>query len=166
MYKENYNCNFDLKRVLCRCPDAVATVRGSERYREINGTVSFYKTMRGTVVYAQIGGLPKECGICKNGVFAFHIHEGSECRGNGADPFAAALSHYNPCSCEHPYHAGDLPLLFEAGGMAESAFLTDRFSVDEIIGKTVIIHSGVDDFTSQPAGNAGEKIACGIIICC
>ncbi|MBQ8338310.1 MAG: superoxide dismutase family protein [Oscillospiraceae bacterium] len=154
---------FDLAATLCRGPDALARIEGSASYRNINGTVSFYKTARGTLVYARVGGLPTERGGCKGRVFAFHIHEGSECRGNYDDPFAAALSHYNPCGCEHPHHAGDMPPLFEAGGEALLVFLTDRFSVDEIVGKTVIIHAGVDDFTSQPAGNAGEKIACGVI---
>ena len=42
-------------------------------------------------------------------------------------------------------------------------FLTNRFRVEEILGKTVIIHDSPDDFTSQPAGNAGKKIACGMI---
>jgi len=42
--------------------------------------------------------------------------------------------------------------------------LTDKFTVEEIIGKTIIIHNMPDDFTSQPAGNAGQKIACGIIM--
>lgn len=41
--------------------------------------------------------------------------------------------------------------------------LTDRFRVRDIIGRTVVIHSGPDDFHTQPAGNAGEKIACGVI---
>lgn len=43
------------------------------------------------------------------------------------------------------------------------AVKTDRFRVEEIIGRTVVIHSGADDFKSQPSGNAGEKIACGVI---
>ncbi len=158
-------CPFDLADTLCRRPDALARVEGSGGYRNIIGTVSFYKTTRGTVVYAQISGLPSGRGKCKHGIFAFHIHSGSECRGNYDDPFSAAGTHYNPSGCEHPHHAGDMPPLFEASGEAVSAFLTDRFSVDEIVGKTVIIHSGVDDFTSQPAGNAGEKIACGLIYC-
>ena len=42
-------------------------------------------------------------------------------------------------------------------------FLTDRFTLKEIIGRTVVIHSMPDDFTSQPSGNSGEKIACGVI---
>lgn len=42
-------------------------------------------------------------------------------------------------------------------------FLTDRITLKEVIGKAVVIHSMPDDFTSQPSGNSGEKIACGII---
>ena len=43
------------------------------------------------------------------------------------------------------------------------AFMTDRFTVEEIVGKTIIIHSNADDFTTQPGGNSGKKIACGAI---
>jgi Cu-Zn family superoxide dismutase len=92
-----------------------------------------------------------------------HIHEGGSCTGNAADPFADAGSHYNPEGCEHPAHAGDLPPLFSNRGTAWGAVLTDRFSVGEISGKTVIIHLNPDDFTTQPAGNSGAKIACGVI---
>jgi Cu-Zn family superoxide dismutase len=48
-------------------------------------------------------------------------------------------------------------------GNAIMAVKTNRFSIHEIIGRTVVIHSQPDDFTSQPAGNAGTKIACGVI---
>ena len=73
------------------------------------------------------------------------------------------MTHYNPKDCPHPYHAGDMPPLFGNNGEAFMAFMTDRFTVEEIIGKTVIIHSNPDDFTTQPGGNSGEKIACGKI---
>ena len=79
------------------------------------------------------------------------------------EAFADAMSHYNPMGCEHPYHAGDLPPLFGSNGSALLLFLTDRFSVKEVIGKTVIIHDRPDDFTTQPSGNSGTKIACGVI---
>ncbi len=72
-------------------------------------------------------------------------------------------THYNPGGCEHPRHAGDLPPLFGNDGAAVSLFLTSRFSVEDVIGKTVIIHDSPDDFTTGPSGNAGEKIACGVI---
>ncbi len=51
-------------------------------------------------------------------------------------------------------------------GYAFSAFLTDCFSLSEVMGKTVIIHGNPDDFTTQPSGNSGEKLACGVIMDC
>ena len=78
-------------------------------------------------------------------------------------PFPLSGAHYNPGECEHPHHAGDLPPLFGCNGYAMSVFLTDRFLVDDVIGKTLIIHDRPDDFKTQPAGDAGEKMACGVI---
>lgn len=144
-------------------PDAKAIVKGSRNYNRINGTVDFYRTKLGTLVKAKIKGLPDTDDKCKSPVFAFHIHSGNKCKGNNNDPFADALTHYNPDNCKHPYHAGDLPPLFGNNGYVYSIFLTNRFIIDEIIGKTIIIHANPDDFTTQPSGNAGEKIACGVI---
>lgn len=79
------------------------------------------------------------------------------------DPFSNAMAHYNPENCPHPYHAGDMPPLFGNQGYAFLMFLTDRFMVRNVIGKTVIIHDNPDDFTTQPSGNSGAKIACGVI---
>ena len=101
---------------------------------------------------------------CQNPVFGFHIHSGSSCTGNAQDPFADAGEHYNPGTCLHPYHAGDMPPLFGNNGYAFQIFLTDRFRVSEIIGKTVIIHGSPDDFMTQPGGNSGTRIACGPIL--
>ena len=140
-------------------PDARATIEG----RCIKGVADFYQTRKGLLVVTEVTGLP-DCN--KHKVFALHIHEGGSCSGNSNEPFAGTGSHYNPDGCEHPYHAGDLPPLFSNCGYAFSAVLTDRFSLCDIIGRTVVIHSGADDFTTQPAGNAGEKIACGIIRRC
>ena len=56
-----------------------------------------------------------------------------------------------------------MPVLESAGGKAWLAFYTERFLPDELPGKTVIIHSMPDDYRSQPAGDAGERIACGMI---
>ncbi len=145
-------------------PHALANVSGSAAYPRVQGQVRFYQTVAGVLVVAEIEGLPTSEGACTHPVFGFHIHGGGECRGDGEDPFSAVGGHYNPYDCPHPYHAGDLPPLWGADGYAFSAFLTNRFSVDEIIGKTVIIHAGIDDFTSQPAGNAGAKMGCGEIV--
>ncbi len=143
-------------------PDAVADVFGSSEHKEIKGRVQFYQTLEGVWIVAEFCGLPVSY-MYENGIYGFHIHEGWLCRGNEEDAFAGAEAHYNPRNNEHPYHAGDLPPLFGNNGYAFMVFLTNRFCVDEIIGKVVIVHSNADDFRSQPAGNAGKKIACGKI---
>ncbi|MBQ8308495.1 MAG: superoxide dismutase family protein [Clostridia bacterium] len=145
-------------------PQAFARIKGNGKNLGIIGMVRFYQTVYGVFVIAEIKGLPDSKGRCESPVFGFHIHEGCCCTGNASDAFASVGSHYNPYNCPHPRHAGDMPPLFGANGYAFSAFLTNRFTVKEIIGKTVIIHSAPDDFTSQPSGNSGEKIACGEIL--
>ncbi len=149
-----------LQRMLCvlkQPPQAVAKVYGSKAYSAISGQVNFYQMSNGVLVAASVTGLP-------NGILGFHIHTGSRCSGTADDPFANTLTHYNPENVPHPNHAGDMPPLFSNHGCAFQVFFTDRFSVKEIIRKTVVIHSKPDDFTSQSAGNAGEKIACGEIM--
>lgn len=148
----------DYSRVLRHRPDAVARLAGGPQDPRIRGMVRFYQTHAGVIVHTHISGLPKT-----DGIYAFHIHSGSSCTGNADDPFADAGTHENPAGRPHPYHAGDLPPVFNAGGRAFFMVLTDRFAVREILGKTVILHASPDDFTTQPAGNAGRKIACGII---
>lgn len=146
-----------------RRPDAVAMVRGSDAYRRIRGRVLFYGVEDAVAVRVEIEGLPRGRGSCQNPMFAFHIHSGTKCEGNPKDEFADAGMHYNPGNCKHPYHAGDMPPLLGVNGNALSVFLTDRFTIREIIGRVVIIHANPDDFMTQPSGNSGEKIACGVI---
>ncbi len=150
--------------ILRQMPHATAVMRGSSAYPDISGRVMFYQMRQGVLVAAEIFGLPAGGSTCESPVFGFHIHGGSQCSGNMEDPFADALEHYNPGECLHPHHAGDMPPLFGNAGYAFQVFLTDRFTVSEIIGKTVIIHSMPDDFMSQPGGNAGGRIACGQIL--
>ena len=154
----------DIIRILKYEPSAIAKVSGSRQYPDVKGTVRFYQTAVGVVVAADIYGLPESNEACGGAIFAFHIHEGGSCSENGTEPFPNSMSHYNPHNCPHPYHAGDMPPLFGSNGIAYSVFLTNRFSVREIMGKTVIIHMGPDDFTTQPSGNSGSKIACGVIM--
>lgn len=142
---------------------ARATVSGSEMYPDIRGTVMFRQTPRGVLVNADISGLPHDGSNCGGRFFGFHIHEGGECTGNMNDAFVNTLGHYNPSDCTHPFHSGDLPPLLGASGHAISVCLSDRFTVSEIVGKTIVIHSAPDDFSTQPAGNSGIKIACGEI---
>lgn len=140
---------------------AAAVIKGGAGYPDIKGTVSFTKRSKGVLVTANICGLPTGSGKCGGRVFGFHIHEGTSCTGNADDPFADTKGHYNPSKCDHPNHAGDMPPLFGCNGYAYLSFVTDRFSIDEIIGKTVVIHDMPDDFKTQPSGGSGGKIACG-----
>lgn len=149
---------------LCRRPDAAACIKGSQQHPCINGSVRFYQMSQGVLVAAELHGLPDADAPARSGVFGFHIHSGKCCTGTAADPFADAKMHYNPDNLNHPYHAGDLPPLFSNCGHALCIFLTNRFPLNEIIGRTVIVHSKPDDFTTQPSGNSGEKLACGQII--
>lgn len=151
-----------LPALLRRRPQAVARLAGSGDYPDITGAVRFYQTGAGVVVWAEAAGLPASSSPCGGRIFGFHIHAGDSCAGTPAEPFSAALGHYDPGGCPHPYHAGDLPPLFGSGG-ALSLFLTDRFSVSEVVGKTVILHELPDDLATQPSGGSGKRIACGVI---
>ena len=142
---------------MIRCPQIPslsAVIYGGEWSRPLRGTVKFFQMPGGVLVEAEITGLPG------NGFYGFHIHEGGNCDGPG---FAATGKHYDPTNMPHPMHVGDLPPLLSAGGKAYMMVLTDRFSLREILGRTVVIHSKPDDFSTQPSGNSGVKIACGVI---
>lgn len=144
-------------------PQAIAHVLGSEKYDNLRGTVSFYDIGNSILVTSSFYGIPYRNSYCQHPVLGLHIHEGTSCTGNAEDPFADAKSHYNPENCEHPMHAGDLPPVFVNEGIAWGAFITTRFTIKEITGRTVIVHAMADDFHTQPSGNSGKKIACGII---
>lgn len=137
-------------------PQACACICGGELYPEIKGTLKLYAHRDGVLVAVRVWGLPETA----TNFFALHIHEGGDCYGAG---FSNSGSHFDPRKLPHPRHAGDLPPLVSCNGKAFLAVVTNRFCLQDVIGKTVIIHSGPDDFTTQPSGNAGEKIACGVI---
>lgn len=132
--------------------NAIACIRGEG----IRGTVKFYPQFPGVMVTAEIFGLT-------DGFHGFHIHEGVDC---GGEDFSNTKGHYNPDQTNHPDHVGDLPTLLSCNGKAYLAVRTDRFRICDIVGRTVVIHSQRDDFSTQPAGDSGEKIACGRIISC
>lgn len=139
-----------------RAVSAIACIHGDAAHPGLRGKVRLLPHCSGTMVVAEICGLPES----ETGFFALHIHEGSDCCGPG---FAGTGNHYDPRGVEHPCHAGDLPPLLSSNGKAMLSVVTNRFRVCDVIGRTVVIHSGPDDFTTQPSGNAGEKIACGVI---
>lgn len=136
---------------------AAACIKGGPDAPRLSGVARFFQKNDGVLVEVKVSGLPKSN---KTGFFALHIHEGGSCTGK---EFANTKAHYNPESMPHPNHAGDLPPLLSFSGNAYMAVMTNRFTVNDIIGRTVVIHSNPDDFYSQPSGDAGEKIACGVI---
>lgn len=137
--------------------DAVACIKGGAEAPCLRGEVRFYQRRGFVLVEGEISGLPKDN---SSGFFGLHIHEGGGCAGEN---FSETGGHYNPEGRPHPRHAGDLPPLLRCGDGAYFALRTDRFCVKDVMGRTVVIHGNPDDFTSQPAGNAGKKIACGVI---
>lgn len=135
-------------------PVAMAKLRGEAT--EVRGRAILFACEDGVLVVVDVEKLPEN----DSGFFALHIHEGNSCEGM---EFPSTKGHYNPNDQPHPKHAGDLPPLLSTGGRAYLAVKTDRFRAEDVIGKTVVIHSRADDFHTQPSGNAGEKIACGVI---
>lgn len=123
---------------------------------KLRGTARFRQTRDGVLVNLTVCGLPE----METGFFAVHIHAGTDC---GGTDFSGTGGHYDPQNLPHPRHAGDLPPLLGCHGKGMLCVLTDRFRLRDIVGRTLVIHMGPDDFRTQPAGNAGEKIACGVI---
>lgn len=139
-------------------PTAEAWIIGNQANPALSGFVKFYDApFAGILVEAEIFGLPNN--KIGSQFFAMHIHE----IGNCAPPFERTGEHYNPDKEIHPNHAGDLLPLLSNQGYAWSAFFDRRISIQEIIGRSVIIHQMSDDFHTQPSGNAGAKIGCGVI---
>ena len=147
---------------------AHAALRGGDLYPAIRGGVNFYEASGGTLVEVYADGLPvyqpAPPGGQPRAPFGFHIHSMPDCTPmGGQDPFAAAGSHYNPDNRLHGDHAGDLPVLWAPGGRAYMCVYTSRFTPLEVVGRTVMVHENPDDYRTQPAGNSGLRIACGVI---
>lgn len=139
---------------------ALAYINGNQDHPGLNGIVRFFETSyEGIIVEAEIYHLPDSVDDNPNTFFGFHIHENGDC----SDSFQNTGGHYNPSGSGHPYHAGDMPPLMSNDGYAWMVFFDARVTIPEILGKSVVIHRMPDDFTTQPSGDSGEKIACGVI---
>jgi Cu-Zn family superoxide dismutase len=145
---------------------ATATLSGTKPDTTVNGTVQFVQNGNTVQMNLQIS-VPAKA----NQSVAVHIHDHGECGNMGKD----AMGHWNPTGENHgkwgsgAYHSGDIgnvPL--DAQGNGRLSLQTTRWSIGgdaktNILNRAIIVHSGVDDYTSQPAGNAGERIGCGVI---
>lgn len=131
---------------------------------QVAGTVSFSPHGDKILVEARIGGLtPGEHGI--------HVHEAGDC--SAADA-SSAKGHFNPAGRLHghhekgEHHAGDLPnLVADANGRAsyraEISGVQLAAGPQGIIGRSLVVHADPDDYQTQPAGNSGKRVACGVI---
>lgn len=150
-----------------RRPFAMADITGNEAFPNVTGNVKFYAAPSGTIVEADIQGLPDMTLPTANpqiGPFGFHVHEGGSCTpASGENPFSEAGGHYNPTNQPHPLHAGDLPVLFPNNGYSYLRTYTNRFAPADVVGRTVILHEMPDDFRTQPSGDSGMRMACGVV---
>ena len=147
---------------------AIASLGGGPLRQQISGVVFIKDVPWGALVYANIQGLPSyqpaKGDIAPIGPFGFHIHAFGNCSiGESDNPFKNAGGHWNPTDQPHGNHAGDLPVLFSNNGRAIMEFFTNKFKVKDVIGKSIIIHENPDDYRTQPSGNAGKRLACGVI---
>ena len=141
-------------------PGAYALVNGNATYPDISGMVKFYETpYKGIILYAKFFHLPLYTPYDIPSFYGFHIHEHGDCSLN----FANTGGHYNPKIQPHPYHAGDLPPITSCDGYSWMCVYIQQLRLQDVIGRSVILHGMADDFTTQPSGNSGEKIACGIV---
>ena len=146
---------------------AYAKIQGGPLRPQITGHVIFTELENGVEVYVEVYGLPP-FSAGKNGQpigpHGFHVHVNGSCEaGDPKDPFQAAGGHWNPTNQPHGNHTGDFPVLFSNNGYARMQFFTNKFKVKDVIGKAIIIHENPDDYRSQPSGNAGKRLACGVI---
>ena len=139
-------------------PKSNSTVSGTATFVEKAGTVTFTATLAGL----------------KPGPHAIHIHEKSDC--SAADGSSAG-GHWNPTFKNHgkwgvgQYHKGDIGnFTADASGNGTISLTTSEWCIGcgdsskDILGKGLIVHQGTDDFTTQPSGNAGARVACSAII--
>lgn len=143
-------------------PLARARLSGGSSFPNIRGNVYFYQLQGSVYIYFEVFGLPHRPDTCSSGMFPCHIHAGHSCDQIALNPFAGAGPHFNPHGCAS-YSAGDLPDLIESSGSAFSIFLTDRFTLNDVVGRVIIIHRPEDFLPFEGPIDSPEKIACGII---
>jgi Cu-Zn family superoxide dismutase len=141
-----------------------------------NDTPGFAGRVTFTRVGNQVRVVADVAGVTPPGNHGFHLHENGKCErdtsGAGKD-FTTAGGHFNPAGAPHAcpdaaaHHAGDLGnVVIAADGTGHLDVTTSALSLsgpNSVIGRSVILHAGTDDCTTQPTGNAGGRLACGVI---
>lgn len=145
---------------------ASATISGTEKDTSVSGTATFIQAY-GKVKMVLNLYIPSKA----NSSVAVHLHEMGACGNMGKD----AHGHWNPTNQQHgkwgsaSFHLGDIGnVLLDAQGHGTMELVTSLWTIggnanNNILGRSVIVHSGMDDYVSQPAGNAGSRIGCGVI---
>ncbi len=148
-----------------------ATVSLNGATGEIRGAGEVWQDNNGLVhVDLQLQGLHA-------GTHAIHFHAVGKCEGTPGPAFGSAGGHYNPANMQHGLsnpagpHAGDAPnFTTNANGTAHVQFVTNRVTITggaatlfDADGSALVVHAGADDQMSQPSGNSGERIACGVL---
>jgi Cu-Zn family superoxide dismutase len=135
---------------------------------KVSGEVIFTQINEKVTMVANIEGL-------NPGEHAIHLHEKADC---SAEDATSTGGHWNPTFENHGkwgalegYHKGDIGnIIADENGIATLEFETDEWCIGcgdekkDILGRGIIVHEGVDDFTTQPTGNAGGRVTCGGII--
>lgn len=146
---------------------AEAVLSGTKEDTTVTGTLHFDQEGDGKVNMKLEIVVPK----LANKTVAVHIHESGDCGDAGKN----AGGHWNPTNKQHgkwgsgEFHSGDIGnISLDGDGKGTLTLDTDLWSIGgdiqkDILGKAIIVHSGTDDYTSQPAGNAGSRIGCGAI---
>jgi superoxide dismutase, Cu-Zn family len=129
----------------------------------VSGTVNFSEKDGRLRIEAKVAGLTP-------GEHGFHIHEAGDC---SAPDASSAKGHFNPSGKAHghfasdEHHGGDMPSLI-ANAQGEAIYTAELRGLTlsgetGVLGRSVVIHADPDDYKSQPAGNSGKRIACGVI---
>lgn len=130
----------------------------------VAGEVSFSPATDGLLVRARLSGLKA------NTEHGFHVHDKGDC---SAPDGSSAGGHFNPGGAAHGHHAsgsshaGDLPNI-KADGEGKAVYEARVMGLalngaNGVVGRSVVVHRDPDDYRSQPAGNSGPRIACGVI---
>lgn len=151
--------------VLSAAKQAVANL-ASASGSLVSGKATLTPMSGGVHITGIVGGLPP------NSTHGFHIHEKGDCSAVDA---SSAGPHFNPFAAAHgkaeagAHHAGDMDnVVANSEGVVKldihvSGVTLGGGAVNDIAGRALVVHAAPDDYTSQPAGNAGARVACGVI---
>lgn len=145
---------------------ARATISATKTETPGNGSISFVQGINEVEMKLELN-FPSKAGQ----TVAVHIHEHGDCGNQGND----AHGHWNPTKSNHgkwgqgQFHLGDIGnVQLDANGKGSLELETSLWSVgtgasNDVAGKAIMVHEKADDFTTQPTGNAGARIGCGVI---